>query len=227
MRSRFLKVLTLVLLVTLAVGVGVLAAQQAPARGGQGGGGAQGGGGGAQGGGGGQQGRGGGGGGAPAGPGFTLTNTGWPDGGEIPAKHAGGTGGQSISPALSWSNVPMGTVEFVLFMHDPEPVRPAGSVNGDIVHWMVAKIPASATSIPEGAGAANATTLPAGSRTIQAYRGPGAPATGPVHHYTIIMYALNAALDLPATADPPAVLAAMEGKVAARALWAGRFMQPR
>jgi len=161
-------------------------------------------------------------GGAPAGPGLTLTSTAWPDGGEIPAKYAGQMG---VSPALSWTNAPMGTVEFVLIMNDPEPVRPALSVSGDILHWMVAKIPATTTSLPEGAGAADSTALPAGARAIQPFRGPGAPAAGPRHHYTLTLYALNAPLELAANADRAAVMAAMEGKVLARGIFNGRFMQ--
>jgi Raf kinase inhibitor-like YbhB/YbcL family protein len=155
-------------------------------------------------------------------PGLTLTSTAWPDGGEIPAKHAGAMG---VSPALSWTNVPMGTAEFVLIMNDPEPVRPALSVTGDILHWLVAKIPASTTSLPEGAGAADSKMLPAGARVIQAFRGPGAPAAGPRHHYTLTLYALNAPLELAANADRAAVMAAMEGKVLARGIFNGRFMQ--
>jgi Raf kinase inhibitor-like YbhB/YbcL family protein len=119
----------------------------------------------------------------------------------------------------------MGTVEFVLVMNDPEPVVPALSVSGDILHWMMIKIPASVTSLPEGAGAANSTSLPAGARQVQAYRGPGAPAAGPRHHYTLTLYALNAPLDLPADANRAAVMAAMDGKVLARGIFGGRFMQ--
>jgi hypothetical protein len=122
-----------------------------------------------------QRAAGGGGRGGGGGPGLTLTSTAWEDGGVIPAKHAGGMG---VSPALSWTNAPQGTVEFVLVMNDPEPVRPALSVSGDILHWMVVKIPATTTSLPEGAGAAQSTTLPAGARQVQPYRGPGAPAAG-------------------------------------------------
>ena len=33
------------------------------------------------------------------------------------------------------------------------------------------------------------------------YRGPGAPATGPQHHYTFEIYALDTKLDVAATAD--------------------------
>ena len=199
MRSRLLHAFVVALIGISAVGV---AAQQPPAAG---------------------QGRGRGGARGPAVPGLTLTSSAWPDGGEIPAKHAGQMG---VSPALSWTNVPMGTVEFVLLMNDPEPVRPAGSVAGDITHWLVVKIPASATSLPEGAGAAQSTTLPAGARQVQPFRGPGAGPQGPPHHYTLTLYALNAPLEgLAENADRAAVMAAMEGKVLARGIFNGRFMQ--
>jgi len=158
------------------------------------------------------------------GPGFTLTSTSWQDGGEIPVKYAGA--GQSISPALSWTNVPMGTVEFVLIMNDPEPVTPRGSATGDILHWLVAKIPATATSLPEGAGGATP-QLPEGARQVQAYRGPGAPAAGPPHHYTLTLYALNAPLELAANAGRAEVMAAMEGKVLARGIFNGRYKAPQ
>src|SRR5207247_3903941 len=107
MRQKTLYITTIVLIATFVLTMAMAAAQAPPA----GGAGAQRGGGGAggPGGGGGGQGRGGRGGG---GPGLMLTSTSWSDGGEIPVKYAGA--GQSISPALSWSNAPMGTVEFVL-----------------------------------------------------------------------------------------------------------------
>jgi Raf kinase inhibitor-like YbhB/YbcL family protein len=159
---------------------------------------------------------------APAVPGLTLTSTAWPDGGEIPAKYAGA---MAVSPPLSWTNVPMGTMEFVLIMNDPEPVRPALSATGDVLHWLLAKIPATTTSLPEGAGAADSKALPAGARLVQPFRGPGAPAVGPRHHYTLTLYALNAPLELAANADRAAVMAAMDGKVLGRGIFNGRFMQ--
>lgn len=154
-------------------------------------------------------------------PGLTLTSTSWEDGGVIPARFAGAEG---VSPQLSWTNVPEGTVEFVLVMHDPEPVVPRLSVSGDILHWMMVKIPAGTTSLAEGAGAAESGALPAGTRQVQPYRGPGAPVP-PMHHYTLTLYALNAALDLPADADRAAVMAAMDGKVLGRGVFTGRFVQ--
>jgi len=208
MRLKAIQLTVIVLAMALAVSL----AAQAPA-GGQAprGGGPGGAGGGAQ--------RGGG----QRGPGLTLTSTSWADGGDIPVKYA--SAGQSVSPALSWSNVPMGTVEFVLIMNDPEPVQPRGSATGDILHWLVAKIPATTTSLPEGAGG-NPPQLPAGARTVQAYRGPGAGAAGPQHHYTLTLYALSAPLELAENADRAAVMAAMEGKVLARGIFNGRYKAP-
>ena len=132
--------------------------------------------------------------------------------------------GMSVSPALSWTNVPMGTVEFALIMNDPEPVQ-RGSATADILHWLVAKIPATTTSIAEGAGNTGG-QLPAGSRVVQTYRGPGAPAAGPPHHYTLTLYALNAPLELADNAGRPEVMAAMEGKVVARGIFNGRYKAP-
>lgn len=152
-----------------------------------------------------------------------LASTSWPDGGEIPAKYVGGP--TATSPALSWGNVPAGTVEFVLIMTDPEATAPTGSATGNILHWLVAKIPATTLSLPEGAGAAQSTLLPPGARQIQAYRGPGAPATDPMHHYTLTIYALSAPLDLAPDANRDAVMAAMEGKVLTRGIFGGRFHQ--
>ena len=68
--------------------------------------------------------------------------------------------------------------------------------------------------------------LPEGARQIQAYRGPGAPAAGPPHHYTLTLYALNAPLELAANAGRAEVVAGMEGKVLARGIFNGRYKAP-
>ena len=77
---------------------------------------------------------------------LTVTSTSFPDGGEIPAKYAGG---QGVSPQLSWTGAPANTAAYVLVMHDVDVAIPAGNVAGDITHWVVWNIPASATSLPE------------------------------------------------------------------------------
>ena len=77
--------------------------------------------------------------------------------------------------------------------------------------------------------------LPDGTRQISAtgpgYRGPGAAAAGPPHHYVFELFALDVMLDLPAVgASPPqtraAVLAAMGGHVRGKAGCVGLFKRP-
>src|SRR5215468_4710750 len=81
----------------------------------------------------------------PAVPPMRLMNSSWADAGVIPQKYAGAMG---VSPALSWTNVPMGTMSFVLLMHDPDGAPMRGSA--DVLHWLAINIPGTTTMIPEG-----------------------------------------------------------------------------
>jgi Raf kinase inhibitor-like YbhB/YbcL family protein len=165
----------------------------------------------------------------PGRPAMTLTTTAFPDGGVIPNKYS--QAGEQVSPALSWSNVPPGTQSFVLNMRDPDVARNKGT--DDQVHWVVWNIPGTATGLPEGVPKGD--KLPDGSQQISAsgpvYRGPGAPATGPMHHYTFELFALDTKLDVPAAADAwearAAVYKAMQGHVLGKAVYVGLFRRPQ
>jgi Raf kinase inhibitor-like YbhB/YbcL family protein len=165
----------------------------------------------------------------PPRPAMTLTTTAFPDGDPIPAKYT--QAGDQISPALTWSNVPPGTQSFVLHMRDPDVARNKGTE--DQVHWLVWSIPGTATGLPEGVP--KGADLPDGSHQISAsgpvYRGPGAPASGPVHHYTFEVFALDTKLDVAAGEDArvtrTAVWKAMEGHVLGKAVYVGLFRRPQ
>src|SRR5947208_5877704 len=134
-------------------------------------------------------------GGAPAAPPMTLTTNGWPDGDDIPVKYT--QAGEQVSPQLTWANAPANTQSFVVLMHDPD-VTLNGTTD-DQLHWLVWNIPGTATGLPEHVP--QGSPLPDGSMQVSAspgnvYRGPGAPATGPKHHYTIEVYALDSKLDV-------------------------------
>ena len=157
---------------------------------------------------------------------MTLTSAAWPDGGQIPAKYT--QADADISPALSWTSVPEGTASFVLIVHDVDAA--IGNGTDDILHWMLWNIPPSVTSLHEAAPGRS--QLPDGTRQISAtgpyYRGPGAPASGPAHHYVFELFALDTMLDVPAVgASPPAtraaVVAAMAGHIRGKAVYVGLF----
>jgi Raf kinase inhibitor-like YbhB/YbcL family protein len=103
----------------------------------------------------------------------------------------------------------------------------------DQVHWLVWNIPGTATGMPEGVP--QGATRPDGSQQISAsgpvYRGPGAPAVGPVHHYTFELYALDTKIDVQPGADAwetrTKVWAAMNGHVLGKAVYVGLFKRPQ
>ena len=174
-------------------------------------------------------------GGAPPAPAFTLTVTGFPDGGEIPVRFSqaapGAAPGEGTSPAISWTNVPAGTQAFVLNMRDLDVAR--NKTSDDQAHWVVWPIPANVTSFAEGLP--KGARLPNGafqvSATGQVYRGPGAAATGPKHHYMFEIYALDATIDVQPTADAfetrANVFKAMQGHILGKAVYGGLFRRPQ
>lgn len=172
---------------------------------------------------------------APSGPPMTLTITGFPDGGQIPVKFSqaapGAAPGEGTSPAISWSHPPAGTQSFVLNMRDLDVAR--NRTTEDQAHWVVWNIPATAAGLPEGVP--KGSQLPDGSYQISAtgpvYRGPGAAATGPQHHYMFELFALDTKLDVRPTEDAfetrANVMKAMQGHVLGKAVYGGLFRRPQ
>lgn len=160
----------------------------------------------------------------PAKPGLTLTTTAFEDGAVIPAKYTQSVP-MPVSPALSWTNVPEGTVTFTLILHDPD-AAPQKKAD-DVLHWLMFDIPASVHELPEGVPPT--AQMPDGS--IQAknlrgnvgFMGPGAGAAGPYHHYTFELYALDTKLDLGPDATRADVLKAMDGHILGKGVLVGRF----
>jgi len=168
---------------------------------------------------------------------LTLITTAWPDGGMIPLRYT--QAGAEISPAIQWSAPPAGTESFVLIFWDADAVVP--NTTDGTLQWLVWNIPGSATGLAQGRP--DGFELEDGSRQISAsgsrYRGPGAAASGPVHHYVMELYALDTKLDIkvdPQGAQDPnpnpqairtSVMKAMTGHVRGKAAYAGLFHRPQ
>jgi Raf kinase inhibitor-like YbhB/YbcL family protein len=150
-------------------------------------------------------------------PPLLMTTDAFPDGGIVPQKYAGRGG---VQPGFKFSGAPEGTMSYAIIFHDID-VSLKGST-GDVLHWIVWNIPASASGIPEGSVPTGA-VVGRGITGQNAYFGPGAPPGPRYHHYVFELYALNANLDLPATAGREELLKAMEGKIVAKAAYVGRY----
>ena len=172
---------------------------------------------------------------APAPPAMVLTVEGFPDGGDVPVRYSqaapGVATGEGLSPAISWTNVPAGTQSYFLNMHDMDLAR--NKTTDDQAHWVVWKIPATATGLPEGVpkGPKLANGAFQISATGQMYRGPGAGANGPKHHYMFELYALDTTIDVQPAADAfetrANVMKAIQGHILAKAVYGGLFRRPQ
>jgi Raf kinase inhibitor-like YbhB/YbcL family protein len=161
-------------------------------------------------------------------PGLTLTTPAFADGGEIPARFTQSSP-NPVSPRLEWTNVPPNTVAFALIMHDPDVAIQRRTE--DVLHWLIFNIPATARELPEGVSA----TAQLSDGAVQGknvggavgYRGPGAPAAGPDHHYTWELFALDTKLDLGPEATRADALKAMDGHILGKGVLVGRFHRTR
>jgi Raf kinase inhibitor-like YbhB/YbcL family protein len=167
---------------------------------------------------------------------MTLVTTAWPDGGVIPLRYT--QAGPELSPAIQWTGVPPNTESFVLMFYDADTV--VNNSTDGLLHWMLWNIPGTATGVQQGLP--DGFELPDGTRQISVsgsrYRGPGAPASGPMHHYVMELYALDSKLDVKINPQGPqepnpnvqatrrAILEAMVGKIRGKAAYVGRFRRP-
>lgn len=120
---------------------------------------------------------------------FTITSPAFEDN-AILAKKFGAKGGprncdgENISPPLQWSNAPEGTRSFAIITNDM-----TGRYGTGVVHWVAYGIPASTTSLPEGATSG----FVGGKNTIgtTSYFGPCPDVGDNPHHYEFIILALT------------------------------------
>lgn len=149
-------------------------------------------------------------------PNMQVTSNAFEDGGIIPIRFT--SHGDNVQPDFTITGAPETTASFAIVFHDIEVA--IGGTTGDVTHWLAWNI--TSREIPEG-------RLPAGAvqgnniRGQASYMGSGAPLRDRFHHYVFEFYALNDMLDLPEGASRDDLMAAMQGKVVAKAAYVGRY----
>src|SRR5262245_24799857 len=73
---------------------------------------------------------------------LTVTSAAFKNGDPIPIDYT--ADGRNISPPLRWTGAPTATREFALILDDPDATTPL-----PFVHWVIYKIPGTATGLPE------------------------------------------------------------------------------
>ncbi|MFY9783406.1 MAG: YbhB/YbcL family Raf kinase inhibitor-like protein [Acidimicrobiales bacterium] len=140
-------------------------------------------------------------------PTFVLTSDDVVDGAALATAQVSGlmgAGGSDTSPQLSWSGFPPETKSFAVTIYDPDAPTASG-----FWHWAVADIPVTTTSLPSGAGDDEGSGLPSGAvqfandAGLKRYVGAAPPSGHGVHHYHVVVHAVDVpSLELPAGATP-------------------------
>ena len=124
--------------------------------------------------------------------------------------------GRNLSPPITWDNLPEGTREIAVVCSDFGAGNPP-----PWVHWIIYRIPATASGLPAGLPILSETPMPSElAGAIQGlngwrrpyYRGP-APPGGTPHLYHFTVYALDEALGLEPGLTRQGLLKAMEGHI--------------
>jgi Raf kinase inhibitor-like YbhB/YbcL family protein len=144
-----------------------------------------------------------------------ISSSAFSEGRPIPVKYTGE--GQDLSPPLTWSGVPDGARQLALICDDPD-----APMAEPWVHWVIYRLAADATALPEGVAKTAEPDEPAGA--VQGanswpqgenigYGGPMPPPGHGTHHYFFKLYALDVELTAGPGLDKPGLLAAMKGHV--------------
>lgn len=133
----------------------------------------------------------------------------WVDGATVPGRQT--CLGEGLSPALTWSNVPLGTTELALAVVDIDAQ--------DAVYWLAYALPASETGLIEG-------QLPAGTLEwtndfgATAYE-PLCPPAAETHRFRFTLYALNQQLEVAEDASATEVISQLAATTIASASVSG------
>ena len=158
---------------------------------------------------------------------ITISSTAFEHHGTVPLQFS--AYGDNISPQLSWSNLPAGTVQLALVMDDPVAPTPQ-----PFVHWVAYNIPADASGLPQAlskdpqvTGVADLAGMINGLNGIRqaGYFGPRPPVDGKLHAYHFRVYALDSALNLPEGLNKDTLLEAIEGHVLGTGMLMGHYQQ--
>jgi Raf kinase inhibitor-like YbhB/YbcL family protein len=153
---------------------------------------------------------------------FTLTSPAFTHGAAIPERHKGRIFGDNISPELEWGAPPVGTVELVLIVQDPD--VPFGT---PATHALTTGIDPTLGGIPE-----NALVNPSPIAGLRHGKGPAGrlgwagpapiPSHGP-HSYVFQLFAVDRRVDLTQKFALKDAVAAMAGHVIGRARLDGTY----
>lgn len=153
---------------------------------------------------------------------FVLTSPAFAHGTPIPERYRGRVLGANVSPALTWTTPPAGTVELVLVVQDPDvPLRTPAT------HALAVGIDPSLPGLPDN-GLAHPSPVPGlvhskGRLGRRGWAGPMPVRSHGPHSYVFQLFAVDRPTALPDGFSLADVLAALAGHVVGRARLDGTY----
>jgi Raf kinase inhibitor-like YbhB/YbcL family protein len=150
--------------------------------------------------------------------GLSVTSTAFANNSPIPERYT--ADGMDISPPLKWGKGPNLTKEFALIVEDADA---RGAKGRPACHWMVYKIPADVTELPEAAS--RNLLYPQGKSYLgeSGYAGPNPPRGGKPHRYYFQVFALDTEQDWPPGADRDTIRQMFKGHVLSKGMLIGTY----
>lgn len=150
------------------------------------------------------------------GPPMTLTSSAFADGDAIPVDFT--CDGDDISPPLSWSNVPQGTMSFALVVDDPDAPRKTW------VHWVAWAIAADERLLAQGQ-ASEVLEFDQGTNDSGelGWTGPCPPKADEAHRYEFHVFAVDHVPQLESTTTRDQLYRELDGRVLAIGELVGTF----
>lgn len=159
---------------------------------------------------------------------ITVESAAFKNGAAIPQDYT--VDGKNISPPLTWRNLPALTKQVIVTVEDLD-----AATMLPFLHWIVYKIPATATGLPEDVppGFIKEGPLTGAIQGVQgferggpSYRGPAPPRGAPAHRYLFSVYALDAALDLAPGFNKVLLMEKVKGHIIGRGELMGTYARP-
>ena len=113
---------------------------------------------------------------------LSLTSSAFADGAPVPKTFT--CDGANVSPPLAWSGAAPSTKSFALVVEDPD------APSGTFTHWVLFDVPASTTSLAQGASTAGVGAAGKNDFGNAGWGGP-CPPSGKLHHYLFHLLALD------------------------------------
>ena len=152
---------------------------------------------------------------APDPGGLTLTSPAFVDGGTLDPTYT--CDGQNVPPPLSISGIPDGTAELAIVVTDDDAA--------DFVHWVIAGLPPTTTTIEPGLVPPGAVTAITDSG-VDGWDGPCPPPGDAAHRYAFTVYAADQPIGLASGLDGDQAIGIIEAASSASGVLTATYASP-